>query len=271
MSSFDGTREQWENYHLSKIAEYKEAAEKGDPEAMENLAYHTQKVLYPTRERIIEMLTFAAEKGRETAYWKLADLYANWDRKEHHDKIEHYCRLAFASGKVFTAEQPQCLYGSIKDWITEHHPEWCEMKEKQNEDGIFYLHTGRYGMNVFNGIKAEEPEDEVQMEERYCLIMKWSYEYDKESTWYSEADGEECYQLAAGAAYPLPKEEKIKVEIRSVDKEGDAIKAELYVDHHTFTVVSGQEPVIAHASNSYSVAGDSVHESWCLSFSIREK
>ena len=43
MSSFDGAREQWENYHLSKIKEYKEAAENGDPEAMEMLAFHTQK------------------------------------------------------------------------------------------------------------------------------------------------------------------------------------------------------------------------------------
>lgn len=162
MSSFDGAREQWENYHLSKIKEYEEAAKNGDPEAMENLAYHTNEVKYPTREEIIEMLTFAAENGRETAYWKLADLYANWDKKEYHDKIEHYCRLAFASGKTFTVNQtvepPECLYGSIEYWIEEHHPEWCEMEEGFRSDGSYYLRPAyprRYGMNVFRGVGEE--------------------------------------------------------------------------------------------------------------------
>ena len=158
MSSFDGAREQWENYHLGKIREYKEAAEKGDPEAMEMLAFHTQKVMYPTREKIIEMLTFAAEKGRATAYWKLADLYANWDHKKYHDKIEHYCRLAIASGRTFTNKEPDCLYGSIEYWITEHHPEWCEMNEGIRADGSYYLRPAypcRYGLNVFHGVGEE--------------------------------------------------------------------------------------------------------------------
>lgn len=153
MSSFDGAREQWENYHLSKIKEYEEAAKNGDPEAMENLAYHTNEVKYPTREEIIEMLTFAAENGRETAYWKLADLYANWDEKEYHDKIEHYCRLAFASGDTFSDKEPEGMYGSVHCWIEKHHPEWCEMEEGFYDDGRYYLHpTHRYGMNVFRGV-----------------------------------------------------------------------------------------------------------------------
>ena len=69
----------------------------------------------------------------------------------------------------------------------------------------------------------------------------------------------------------MPHEDSIKVEIRSVTQEGDTVKAEVYVDHHTVTVVSGQEPVITHASNSYSVAGDSVHESWGLKFTIEKE
>ncbi len=103
---------------------------------------------------------------------------------------------------------------------------------------------------------------------KYWLVMKWDYEYDKEGTWFDEDSGEKRYELVSGAEYSLPKEEKIKVEIRSVTQEGDIVKAEVYVDHHTVTVLSGQEPVVAHASNSYSVAGDSVHESWCLEFTI---
>ena len=117
---------------------------------------------------------------------------------------------------------------------------------------------------------AEEAEQVTPepMNDRY-LVMKWDYKYDKESTWFDEDSSEEQYQLREGAEYPLPKEDKIKVEIRSVTQEGDTVKAEVYVDHHTVTVVSGQEPVVAHASNSYSVAGDSVHESWCLKFTIQ--
>lgn len=107
--------------------------------------------------------------------------------------------------------------------------------------------------------------------DKYWLVMQWEYEYDKESTWFDEDSGEKRYELAEGAEYPLPKEEKIKVEIRSVIQEGDIVKAEVYVDHHTVTVVSGQEPVIAHASNCYSVAGDSVHESWCLTFTVEKE
>lgn len=103
------------------------------------------------------------------------------------------------------------------------------------------------------------------------LVMKWNYEYDKESTWFDEDSGEERYELTEGAEYPLPHEEKLKVEIRSVIKEGDTVRAEVYVDHHTFTVTSGGEPAETHASNSYSVAGDSVHESWCLRFTLEEK
>jgi len=107
--------------------------------------------------------------------------------------------------------------------------------------------------------------------DKYVLVMQWDYEYDKESTWFNEDSGEKRYELVEGAEYPLPHEDRIKVVIKSVVKEGNTIKADVYVDHHTVTVVSGQEPAVAHASNSYSVAGDSVHESWTLTFSIEQK
>ena len=104
--------------------------------------------------------------------------------------------------------------------------------------------------------------------EKHLLVMKWSYEYDKESTWFDEDSGEKRYELTEGAQYPLPHEDSIKVVIKSVVKDGDTVTADVYVDHHTVTVASDKEPVIAHASNSYSVVGDSVHESWSLCFSI---
>ena len=105
----------------------------------------------------------------------------------------------------------------------------------------------------------------------YFLVMNWDYEYDKEGTWYFEKSGEERYELTEGAAYPLPQEDQKKMEIRSVTRAGDAVTAELYVDSRTVTVASGGEPVVAHASNSYSVCGDSVHESWCLTFTLEKE
>ncbi len=107
--------------------------------------------------------------------------------------------------------------------------------------------------------------------EQNCLIMKWKYFYDKESTWFDEDQGEERLDLIEGAAYPLPHIGRKKIEIISVETEGEAIQTVLYVDSHSVTVCSGGEPVVAHASDSYSVAGDSVHQSLCLSFTIEKK
>lgn len=165
MSSFDTAREKWELYHMEERDKVKEAAAKGDPEAMEILAYHISKIEYNCRDKVIELLTAASDAGRETASWKLADLYANWDKKEYHDKIEHYCRLAFASGRTYSHKQPECIYGSIQYWIEKHHPEWREMKEGFYSSGRYYLiPTYRYGMNVFRGIGEEAARQKLRDE-----------------------------------------------------------------------------------------------------------
>lgn len=165
MSSFDTAREKWELYHMEERDKVEEAAANGDPEAMEILAYHINKIEYNCRDKVIELLTAASDAGRETASWKLADLYANWDKKEHHDKIEHYCRLAFASGRIYSDKQPECIYGSIKYWIEDHHPELCEMEEGFYSSGRYYLtRTYRYGMNVFRGIGEEAARQKLRDE-----------------------------------------------------------------------------------------------------------
>ena len=114
MSSWEASREKWELYHMNIIDRVKEAAENGDPEAMETMAYSTYMIQYNCRDRVIELLTAASDAGRQTANWKLADLYANWDQKKYHDKIEHYCKLAFAGGRIYSEEPPEWLHGSIK-------------------------------------------------------------------------------------------------------------------------------------------------------------
>ena len=104
--------------------------------------------------------------------------------------------------------------------------------------------------------------------ENFCLIMKWDYNYDKESTWFDEDSGKETYELTEGASYPLPHIRNKSLEISSVTVERELVKAEIYVDHATVTVCSDGKPVVAHASDSYSVAGDSVHQSLKLSFTL---
>ena len=162
MSSFDSAREQWELYHMNEIKKAKEAAENGDPEAMETMAYHIAKVGYPgpgDREKVISLLTSASDAGRRTASWKLADFYAHMDGfngNEHHEKIEYYCRLAFSGGNIFSHKEPDAIWGTIQYWIEKHHPEWCEKEEEIRSDGKYYIWpTYRYGMNVFRGMGEE--------------------------------------------------------------------------------------------------------------------
>ena len=172
MSSFDTAREKWELYHMKERDKVKDAAAKGDPEAMEILAYHIDKIEYNCRERVIELLTAASNAGRETASWKLADYYANWDDKKYHNKIKYYCRLAFASGKTYSDKQPECIHGSIHYWIEKHHPEWCEMEEGFYDDGKYYLHpTYRYGMNVFRGM-GEKAARQMRHEKKEAEVLQ---------------------------------------------------------------------------------------------------
>ena len=103
---------------------------------------------------------------------------------------------------------------------------------------------------------------------QYCLIMKWDYEYDKEGTWFDNDSGKECYELIEGAIYPLPHISRKSVEIHSLQTDGDALRAEIWVDSKTVTLESTGESITTFAHDSYSVCGDSVHQSLSLSFSI---
>ena len=106
---------------------------------------------------------------------------------------------------------------------------------------------------------------------KYCLKMKWDYTYDKEGTWFDNDSGHEIYDLVEGAAYPLPHISKKCVEIQSVSIEGDTVRAVLYVDYHTVDVRSDGDPAVASAYHSYCAAGDSVHQSLSLTFTIEKE
>ena len=105
--------------------------------------------------------------------------------------------------------------------------------------------------------------------DKHLLIMKWDYKYDKESTWFDEDHGENEYELIEGASYKLPHISDKSLEIRSVTAEGDLIKAEIYVDHETYTVCKGGEPVVAYAHDDYMVAGDSVSQTLRIELTIK--
>ena len=112
-------------------------------------------------------------------------------------------------------------------------------------------------------------DDKLKLLKRYLLVMKWDYKYDKESTWFDEDSGEEQFGLIEGASYTLPHMKDKSLEIRSVTEEGDLIKAEIYVDHETYTICSSGEPIIGYAHDDYMVAGDSVSKTLCMKFTIQ--
>lgn len=162
------------------MEEYREAAENGDPEAAEMMAYHMAKRGYSSREEVVALLKAASDAGRQSASWKLADYYANWDSTEYHEKIEHYCRIAFAGGRVYTHKDPECIYGSIQYWIEKHHPEWCEKEEGFLDDGRYYLcATGRYGLHVFCGIGEEAAREKtgIKPPEDEKTVAQYPYSY----------------------------------------------------------------------------------------------
>ena len=100
------------------------------------------------------------------------------------------------------------------------------------------------------------------------LMMKWSYTYDKESTWFDEDSGEEQYALTEGARYVLPHLSPKSLVIRAVKATGDIVQAEIYVDYKTYTVCTGGDPVVAHAYHEYSAGGDSVSQTLCMHLTI---
>ena len=105
--------------------------------------------------------------------------------------------------------------------------------------------------------------------DKHLLVMKWDYKYDKESTWFDEDSGENQYELLQGASYKLPHISDKSLEIRSLVAEGDLIKAEIYVDHETYTIGNNGESVVAFAYDDYMVVGDSVSQTLRMELTIK--
>ena len=105
--------------------------------------------------------------------------------------------------------------------------------------------------------------------DKHILVMKWDYDYNKESTWFDEDHGEEQYELTEGATHPLPHIRTKSLEICSITVEGDFVKAEICVDHKTYTVCNDGEPVMGYAHDDYMVAGDSVSQTLYLKFTVK--
>lgn len=118
------------------------------------------------RRQALELLIAASDAERASASWQLADYYANQDAKAFHDKIEHYCLLAFADGKIYSDKDEDSLpFHSLPDWIKKNHPEWCEMTEGFYDSGKYFLYfTDRYGLNVFRGLGETEARKRLKAE-----------------------------------------------------------------------------------------------------------
>ena len=105
----------------------------------------------------------------------------------------------------------------------------------------------------------------------YCLAVNWSYEYDKEGTWFDRESGTVSYPLTAGASYPLPHISKKSLDIRKVEICGDEVAVELSVDRRTVSVNGIGVAAKAYVSDSYSVAGDCVDQSLSLEITIEKQ
>ena len=105
--------------------------------------------------------------------------------------------------------------------------------------------------------------------DKHLLVMQWDYKYDKESTWFDEDSDENQYDLVEGASYKLPHISDKSIEIRSVVSEGDTVKAEIHVDHETYTIGNNGESVVAFAYDDYMVAGDSVSQTLRMELTIK--
>ena len=103
---------------------------------------------------------------------------------------------------------------------------------------------------------------------QFDLIMQWEYSYDKEGTWFDNDNGVVSYILQENTHFTLPHCDRKRVEVRKVTVDGDVATAEIWVDYRTYVVTSGAEPVVAHASYSYSAGGDCVDLDWVLKFTI---
>lgn len=101
------------------------------------------------------------------------------------------------------------------------------------------------------------------------LLMKWDYEYNKESTWYDEDSGEEQYELVEGAKYLLPHLREKYIEIRSISLSDSHLKVEIYVDYKTYILYNDGNSVMAYANYDYSVAGDSVSQTLSMNLKIK--
>ena len=142
--------------------------------------------------------------------------------------------------------------GGIENGTTKQHDNDCKYKWEVNRL-----------LELLKEIKAKT--------DGYFLTVAWQYEYDKESTWFDTDEGEETYSLTEGASYPLPHIKNKSLEIKRITCEGEIVRAEICVDYETVVVCNDGEPVIAHASDSYSVCGDSVHQSLILKLSIKKQ
>ena len=103
---------------------------------------------------------------------------------------------------------------------------------------------------------------------QYNIIMQWEYSYDKEGTWIDNDNGVVSYILQENTHFTLPHCDRKRVEVRKVQIDGNVVTAEVHVDYKTYTVTNNGEPVVAHASYSYSAGGDCVDLDWVLKFTI---
>ena len=106
---------------------------------------------------------------------------------------------------------------------------------------------------------------------KYYLQIKWSYLYNKESTWFDQDSGEEYFELVEEKEYALPRIPEKTLKINALQESAEKIQAEIYVDYQTFTLAYGAPPIAKTVSYDYCVCGDCVSQTLHILCSIERK
>ena len=100
------------------------------------------------------------------------------------------------------------------------------------------------------------------------INVSWTYNYDKEGTWFDNDEGVFTLSAVVGESLELPHLMKRYIKVTEVVQDGEGLTVTLDVNGTAYTVTSGKEPVVARVASSYSVAGDVVYQDITLIITV---
>ena len=100
------------------------------------------------------------------------------------------------------------------------------------------------------------------------INVSWTYNYDKEGTWFDTDEGSFELSAVVGASCELPHLMGKYIKVTDVVSDGEGLTIALDINGSTYTVTRGKDPELARVASSYSVAGDVVYQDITLEISV---